>query len=156
MQLHPDGLLAAMGTAGREVRLYDLRSGESVATFGGHSSAVGSVAFSESGIALASGADDGSRMWDLRKSKCVQAFGGGAAGACSALAFDSSGILLACGSASGAVAVYDARVLGADAEGVVTPLCSLSAHKAPVAALAWTARALVSAGLDGVLSSHTA
>jgi len=155
MQLHPDGLLAAMGTAGREVRLYDLRSGESVATFEGHSSGVGSVAFSESGIALASGADDGARIWDLRKSKCVRAFSGAGGSACSSLAFDSSGILLACGSASGAVAVYDARALGAEAEGAVAPLCSLNAHKSPVAALTWTARALVSAGLDGVLSSHT-
>ncbi|GBG81483.1 hypothetical protein CBR_g32473 [Chara braunii] len=66
---HPDGLILGAGTGEALVRIWDVKSQTNVATFQGHTGAVSSVSFSENGYFLATAAQDGVKLWDLRKLK---------------------------------------------------------------------------------------
>ena len=62
----PTDTLLASGISDANVRLWDVVSGENMATFQGHKKAVYSVAFSPDGHLLASGGDDGNlKLWDV-------------------------------------------------------------------------------------------
>ena len=64
---HPDGLILGTGTD-KLVRVWELKSQANAATLEGHTGAVRSLAFSENGYYLATGADDATvKIWDLRK-----------------------------------------------------------------------------------------
>jgi len=72
---HPDGLLYASGYVDSVVRVWDIKTKQSVASFQGHHGTVGTLSFSENGFYLLSGAEDGSiKLWDLRKLKNVNTY----------------------------------------------------------------------------------
>jgi len=72
LMLHPDGLILATGTEGNLVRIWDLKSQKTVATFRGHKDILTSLAFSENGYYLSTAARDNLiKLWDLRGPKNV-------------------------------------------------------------------------------------
>lgn len=66
MAFSPDGTKFATGSQDKLVRLYDLSTGDIIATFEGHNHTVTSVLFTPDGQMLASGSEDGTiLLWDL-------------------------------------------------------------------------------------------
>ena len=62
----PDMTMFATGSQDRRVRLYDMSTGDIIATFDGHNHYVTSVSFTRNGETLASGSHDGTvLLWDL-------------------------------------------------------------------------------------------
>ena len=73
MAFSPDRTMFAVGTSEDLVRLYDMSTGEIIATFLGHNSYVSSVSFTPDGKALASGSYDGTILrWDLTTYRVTQ------------------------------------------------------------------------------------
>ena len=69
----PDGTMFATGSQDRLVRLYDVSTGDIIATFEGHNHYVTSVLFTPGGQRLASGSQDGTiLLWDLPPDPVVE------------------------------------------------------------------------------------
>jgi WD40 repeat protein len=68
----PDGSMLASGSS-EEIRLWSIKTGESLLTLTGHSGSVQCVAFSPDGSVLASGSAEGEiRLWSTKTGKPVR------------------------------------------------------------------------------------
>ncbi|XP_068665081.1 pre-mRNA-processing factor 19-like isoform X2 [Aristolochia californica] len=92
---HPDGLILGTGTTEAVVRIWDVKSQSNVAQFDGHQGPVTSISFSENGYFLATVAQDGVKLWDLRKLKNFRPFSKDEEAQTYAAEFDHSGSYLA-------------------------------------------------------------
>jgi RNA polymerase sigma factor (sigma-70 family) len=93
----PDGQTLASGGQDKAVRLWDMQTGQNIATFKGHLTVFG-VAFSPDGKTLASGSDDRTvKLWDVASGKNIATFRGHT-GAVTSVAFSPDGQTIASGS----------------------------------------------------------
>ncbi|KAG5396501.1 hypothetical protein IGI04_018315 [Brassica rapa subsp. trilocularis] len=88
---HPDGLILGTGTSQSVVKIWDVKSQANVARFDGHTGEVTSISFSENGYFLATAAEDGVKLWDLRKLRNFRSFSSADA---NSVEFDPSGSYL--------------------------------------------------------------
>lgn len=105
IQFHPDGLILGTGTEKNMIRIWEVKQQKCVASFAEHTKPIHALSFSENGYHLASAADDGVKLWDLRKLKVLKSFTPYEDSGCRSVAFDYSGQYLAVGGA-------DARIYG--------------------------------------------
>jgi pre-mRNA-processing factor 19 len=54
------------------IRIWEVKQQKNVASFTEHTRPIRCLAFSENGYHLASAADDGIKLWDLRKLKVIK------------------------------------------------------------------------------------
>lgn len=94
---HPDGLIIGIGTSGPLVRIWDVKSQAPVAKFEDMVGPVTAVSFSENGYFLATAAQDGVKLWDLRKLRNFRTFASDDNTPIQAVEFDHSGSYLATG-----------------------------------------------------------
>jgi pre-mRNA-processing factor 19 len=94
---HPDGQLAATGTAEGVVRVWDILAVQKVSTFRGLAGAASALAFAENGYQLAVGgrASGSVQVWDLRKLAVAATLEGAEGGSVTALRFDATATFLA-------------------------------------------------------------
>lgn len=94
-QLHPDGIIVGCGTSDSYIQIWNLRDKNNVATFPGHTGPINVLKFSENGYYLATAADDGIRLWDLRKEKEFKTFEFDRKYKVNQVSFDYSGVYMA-------------------------------------------------------------
>lgn len=76
--IHPDGLILGIGTNEPAVRLFDNRTENkevghlSQSGSSGHNDHITGISFSENGYLMSSSSQDGVKIWDLRKLKCIK------------------------------------------------------------------------------------
>ena len=75
--LTPDDRVAVSASFDKTLRVWDLRSGNSICTLVGHENVVGSLSISPDGRLAVSGSFDKTmRVWDLRTGKCLRILNG--------------------------------------------------------------------------------
>ncbi len=123
-----------------EIKLWNLKTGEPIATWHGHTKLITALAFLPDGKTLASASEDQSViLWDVEQGQETRTLKG-QSGAIMALAIAPDGKTLAAGSSDRTVQLWD---LPTHKRGPV-----LRGHSGPVAALAFTgdSKTLISAG----------
>lgn len=140
---HPDGQLAATGTANGTIRVWDVKQGHQSALFTGHTGAVHTLHFAPNGYLLAAASRDEAQVqvWDLRKlavARTVEAAPG-----IEQVRFDPTAQLLA-------IVGTDVRVAGGKA---LEPCCTL-APSATSAQWSPVDGALLVGGLDGAVRTY--
>ncbi|MET7654561.1 helix-turn-helix domain-containing protein [Streptomyces sp. NPDC005486] len=138
----PDGRLLATADTDHTVRLWDVTRHRTVATLGGHRSAVFSVAFAPDGRTLASAGSDGTvRLWDVATHR-LRATLRGHHGDVFSVAFAPDGVLLASAGADRTVRLWDVATR--------RPLATLTGHTDFVNGVTFSpdGRTLASAGDD--------
>ncbi len=105
----PDGQTLASSSWDKTIRLWDIHTGSTKATFEGHTDYVYCVAFSPDGTILASGSEDYSiRLWDVHTGKLLNTIWWHIGGVYS-LAFSPDGNLLASGGEDKTIQLFDGR-----------------------------------------------
>jgi WD40 repeat protein len=105
----PDGLLLAVASEDKVIRLWDVASGTEVGRLVGHTDRIPALAWQPDGKRLVSaGWDTTARVWDPAASEPVILLNSHA-GQVHALAFSPDGALLACADSAHTVHVWDAR-----------------------------------------------
>lgn len=139
---HPDGQLAATGTAEGAIRIWDVKQGKQSAVFRGHLGAVHTLHFSPNGYWLAAAARDTNevKVWDLRKLAVARTLTLPDNHQIDQVRFDATGQLLA-------VAGTDVRAFGGK---TLEPVLTFDGNTAEVTGVQWSPvdGALVCAGLD--------
>ncbi|CAL5224503.1 g7199 [Coccomyxa viridis] len=134
-EFHPDGMLLGTATSDSSIFVWETRLAKSVASLSAHTGPVHSMCFSENGYYLATAADDGVKLWDLRKLKNFQSLDAPSMGGSpTAARFDLSGLYLAVGGTN-------ARVVGSKQEWQDLADLSGAIGKKSVSALRWTSDA---------------
>ena len=102
----PDGKTLASGAWDGLVKLWDVATGENIATFEGHTAGVNSVAYSPDGTTLASGATNGSvLLWDVATEENIATLE--ARDLVQSVVYSPDGAILASGSADGTILLWD-------------------------------------------------
>ena len=141
----PDGSTLASGSWDGTVQLWDVVTGEPIATLGGRESSVSSVSFSPDGSTLASGSgDDTVRLWDVVTGEPIVTLEGHTSGV-SSVSFSADGSTLASGSGDDTVRLWD----------VVTgePIATLEGHTSEVYSVSFSpdGSTLASGSWDGTV-----
>ena len=147
--LHPDGLLFCTADTGFQVRLWDIKSKDNVVSFGGHTAAINSIAFSENGFYLATGsADKTVKMWDLRRLADPIFASEQISGEVNRVTFDHSGQYIAVAGAD--IQVYSVK-------DSLSHVARLSGHKGSVTGVTWgaDAKSVFSVSTDKTLKTFS-
>jgi len=143
---HPDGQLAATGTADGAIRVWDVKLGRQSALFTGHAGAVHTLHFAPNGYLLAAASRDDAhvKIWDLRKLSVARTVE--AASGIEQMRFDPTAQLLA-------IVGADVRVMGGKTlePCFVSEPCTL-----PATSVQWSPvdGALLVAGLDRAVRTY--
>ena len=124
----PDGSTLAAGARDGTILLWDVSTGEVIATFEEHTSGVNSVSFSPDGATLASGAWDGTiLLWDVSTGEVIATFEEHTSGV-NSVSFSPDGATLASGAWDGTILLWDVstREIVATPEGHTDEVNSVS------------------------------
>ena len=152
----PDGKTLASAGVDGSIRLWDVRTGDTLSTLEGHTSWVNSVAFSPDGKTLASGSSDSTiRLWDVRIGDTILILRErGGPRRFSSVAFSPDGKTLASGNAGYDKKIHLWDVRTGDLLHTLTghlPRCSVSVSFSPDGQTLATANGRWGEDLDGTI-----
>jgi len=144
VEFHPDGLLLGIGDVESVIKIWDVKTPKSVASFEGHKGKIIDIAFSENGYYIGSVAEDHRvKLWDLRKLKDIHTVELNDNFKATSLQFDFSGTYLAV--SGDQIRVFMGKTL--------THIATQEAHSKASTEVKWgnEAKFLVSVGMDNAL-----
>ena len=140
--ISPDNQVLASGSDDKTIRLWNVETGEVIATLFGHTNFVQSVAFSPDGAILASGSDDKMiKLWDLQTYQEICTLSAHSR-AVKSVTFSPDGQFLASGSWDKTIKVWDLKAKKA--------ICTITGHQLQVTCVSFSpdGRYLASASFD--------